>query len=147
MQVDRQVRSAVSEIRSRGLAVAFPTCPVACSAHLARHFEEVRVISAVFAMSARELVNMRVLLSTGLALLAAFSGALADGASLAGSLWQCSRASDRSQFVSTFYPGGGVGWGLTPAARAAMINPLPWSEDVWDRPNPRQANAGARSDF
>jgi hypothetical protein len=31
--------------------------------------------------------------------------------SLAGSLWQCTRASDRSQFVITFYPGGGVGGG------------------------------------
>jgi hypothetical protein len=36
--------------------------------------------------------------------------ALADGMSLAGSLWQCTR-SDRSQFVITFYPGGGVGGG------------------------------------
>ncbi|WP_114947670.1 hypothetical protein [Microvirga calopogonii] len=37
--------------------------------------------------------------------------AIADGLSLAGSLWQCTRASDRSQFVITFYPGGGVGGG------------------------------------
>ncbi|WP_114948831.1 hypothetical protein [Microvirga calopogonii] len=37
--------------------------------------------------------------------------ATADGLSLAGSLWQCTRASDRSQFVITFYPGGGVGGG------------------------------------
>ncbi|MEE1613742.1 hypothetical protein [Microvirga sp. CF3016] len=36
---------------------------------------------------------------------------MADGMSLAGSLWQCTRASDRSQFVITFYPGGGVGGG------------------------------------
>jgi hypothetical protein len=36
---------------------------------------------------------------------------LADGLSLAGSLWQCTRASDRSQSVITFYPGGGVGGG------------------------------------
>jgi hypothetical protein len=35
----------------------------------------------------------------------------ADGMSLAGSLWQCTRASDGSQFVITFYPGGGVGGG------------------------------------
>ncbi len=39
------------------------------------------------------------------------SGALADGISLAGSLWQCTRSSDQSQFVITFYPGGGVGGG------------------------------------
>lgn len=39
------------------------------------------------------------------------AAALADGLSLAGSLWQCTRASDRSQFVITFYPGGGVGGG------------------------------------
>jgi hypothetical protein len=37
--------------------------------------------------------------------------ALADGINLAGSLWQCARASDQSQFVITFYPGGGVGGG------------------------------------
>lgn len=37
--------------------------------------------------------------------------AVADGLTLAGSLWQCTRASDRSQFVITFYPGGGVGGG------------------------------------
>ena len=37
--------------------------------------------------------------------------AMADGLSLAGSLWQCTRASDRTQFVITFYPGGGVGGG------------------------------------
>jgi hypothetical protein len=37
--------------------------------------------------------------------------AIADGLSLAGSLWQCTRASDRTQFVITFYPGGGVGGG------------------------------------
>jgi hypothetical protein len=39
------------------------------------------------------------------------AGASADGTSLAGSLWQCTRASDQSQFVITFYPGGGVGGG------------------------------------
>jgi hypothetical protein len=37
--------------------------------------------------------------------------AVADGMSLAGSLWQCTRSSDQSQFVITFYPGGGVGGG------------------------------------
>jgi hypothetical protein len=36
---------------------------------------------------------------------------LADGLSLAGSLWQCTRSTDQSQFVITFYPGGGVGGG------------------------------------
>ncbi|KLK91017.1 hypothetical protein AA309_22865 [Microvirga vignae] len=48
-------------------------------------------------------------MSLVLALLSA--GASADGASLAGSLWQCTRASDKSRFVITFYPGGGVGGG------------------------------------
>jgi UDP-N-acetyl-D-mannosaminuronate dehydrogenase len=37
--------------------------------------------------------------------------AIADGMSLAGSLWRCTRASDQSQFVIIFYPGGGVGGG------------------------------------
>lgn len=50
-------------------------------------------------------------------LLAAFgislmpSAVLADGLNLAGSLWQCTRSSDQSRFVITFYPGGGVGGG------------------------------------
>jgi hypothetical protein len=54
---------------------------------------------------------MRALLRAIAALILVSPGALADGTSLAGSLWQCSRASDRSQFVITFYPGGGVGGG------------------------------------
>ena len=36
---------------------------------------------------------------------------MADGMALAGSLWQCTRSSNGSQFVITFYPGGGVGGG------------------------------------
>ncbi|SCZ05926.1 hypothetical protein [Microvirga guangxiensis] len=39
------------------------------------------------------------------------SSTLADDNGLAGSLWQCIRATDQSQFVITFYPGGGVGGG------------------------------------
>lgn len=35
--------------------------------------------------------------------------AFADGRSLTGFLWHCTRATDQSQFVITFYPGGGVG--------------------------------------
>ena len=54
---------------------------------------------------------MRALLTVGIALLVVSPGALADGVSLAGSLWRCTRANDRSQFVITFYPGGGVGGG------------------------------------
>jgi hypothetical protein len=54
---------------------------------------------------------MRAFLRASAALILVSPGALADGTSLAGSLWQCSRASDRSQFVITFYPGGGVGGG------------------------------------
>jgi hypothetical protein len=54
---------------------------------------------------------MRALLRASAALILVSPGALADGMSLAGSLWQCSRASDRSQFVITFYPGSGVGGG------------------------------------
>lgn len=54
---------------------------------------------------------MRALLGTGAVLVLLSAGASADGASLAGSLWQCTRASDRSQFVIAFYPGGGVGGG------------------------------------
>ena len=54
---------------------------------------------------------MRALLCAGLALSLMACGALAGGVSLAGSLWQCTRASDKSQFVITFYPVGGVGGG------------------------------------
>jgi len=54
---------------------------------------------------------MRVLLFAGIALSLLLSGALADGTSLSGSLWLCTRTTDRSQFVITFYPGGGVGGG------------------------------------
>jgi hypothetical protein len=54
---------------------------------------------------------MRAPLHASAALILISPGALADGTSLTGSLWQCSRASDRSQFVIAFYPGGGVGGG------------------------------------
>ncbi|MGO4386917.1 hypothetical protein AB4Y85_05230 [Microvirga sp. 2YAF29] len=54
---------------------------------------------------------MRVLPSFTAALLLMSSAALADSPSLAGSLWRCTRDTDRSQFVITFYPGGGVGGG------------------------------------
>lgn len=54
---------------------------------------------------------MKALLSAGVVLVLMSVGAHADGTSLAGTLWRCSRATDRSQFVITFYPGGGVGGG------------------------------------
>jgi hypothetical protein len=54
---------------------------------------------------------MRAPLHASAALILISPGGLADGTSLTGSLWQCSRASDRSQFVTAFYPGGGVGGG------------------------------------
>ena len=54
---------------------------------------------------------MRALIGISTMLVLLSAGASADGTSLAGSLWRCTRASDRSQFVITFYPGGGVGGG------------------------------------
>jgi hypothetical protein len=54
---------------------------------------------------------MRDLLLAAMGIVLASPPAIADGISLAGSLWQCTRASDQSQFVITFYPGGGVGGG------------------------------------
>lgn len=54
---------------------------------------------------------MRALLGAGAMLVLLSAGAAADGTSLAGSLWRCTRASDHSQFVIAFYPGGGVGGG------------------------------------
>jgi hypothetical protein len=54
-------------------------------------------------------VQRLLLAVTGIVLVA--PAAVADGMSLAGSLWQCTRSTDQSQFVITFYPGGGVGGG------------------------------------
>ena len=54
---------------------------------------------------------MRALLLAAFGISLVPSAVLADGLSLAGSLWQCTRTSDQSQFVITFYPGGGVGGG------------------------------------
>ncbi len=54
---------------------------------------------------------MRSLLLAAIGIVLVPSGTLADGISLAGSFWQCTRSSDQSQFVITFYPGGGVGGG------------------------------------
>jgi hypothetical protein len=54
---------------------------------------------------------MRSFLLATIGIVLASPTAIADGLSLAGSLWQCTRASDRSKFVVTFYPGGGVGGG------------------------------------
>jgi hypothetical protein len=54
---------------------------------------------------------MRSLLLAAIGYALVSPAAMADGLSLAGSLWRCTRASDQSQFVITFYPGGGVGGG------------------------------------
>lgn len=54
---------------------------------------------------------MRALLLAAIGSVVLSPAALADGIKLAGSLWQCTRATDQSQFVITFYPGGGVGGG------------------------------------
>ena len=54
---------------------------------------------------------MRGFLLAAIGVVLVSSTAIADGLSLAGSHWQCTRTSDRSQFVITFYPGGGVGGG------------------------------------
>ncbi|MDF2811105.1 MAG: hypothetical protein K0S56_2136 [Microvirga sp.] len=39
------------------------------------------------------------------------AAAAADGGSLSGTLWHCSRASDQSRFVMVFHADGGVGGG------------------------------------
>jgi hypothetical protein len=54
---------------------------------------------------------MRRLLLAALGIVPLSPVAVADGVSLTGSLWQCTRITDQSQFVITFYPGGGVGGG------------------------------------
>jgi hypothetical protein len=54
---------------------------------------------------------MRALLLAAIGSVVLSPAAVADGINLAGSLWQCTRATDESQFVITFYPGGGVGGG------------------------------------
>ncbi len=54
---------------------------------------------------------MRALLLAALGISLVPSAVRADGLNLAGSLWQCTRSNNQSQFVITFYPGGGVGGG------------------------------------
>jgi len=54
---------------------------------------------------------MKSYLLTAIGFILVSPAAIADGLSLAGSFWQCTRALDRTQFVITFYPGGGVGGG------------------------------------
>ena len=54
---------------------------------------------------------MRALLLAAIGSVVLSPAAVADGINLAGSLWQCTRSSDQSRFVITFYPGGGVGGG------------------------------------
>ena len=54
---------------------------------------------------------MRALLLAAICSVVLSPAAVADGVNLAGSLWQCTRATDQSQFMITFYPGGGVGGG------------------------------------
>ncbi len=54
---------------------------------------------------------MRALLLAAICSVVLSPAAVADGVNLAGSLWQCTRATDQSQLVITFYPGGGVGGG------------------------------------
>jgi hypothetical protein len=60
---------------------------------------------------------MRSVLPAVIGIVLASQSAIADGFGLSGSLWQCTRASDRSLFVITFYPGGGVGVGSLRMAR------------------------------
>jgi hypothetical protein len=54
---------------------------------------------------------MKGFLLTAIGMVLVPPAATADGRCLAGSLWQCTRSTDQSQFVITFYPGGGVGGG------------------------------------
>ncbi|MBZ6078765.1 hypothetical protein [Microvirga puerhi] len=48
---------------------------------------------------------------SAVAVILTMTGALANGPTLAGSLWNCTRARDGSQFLIAFYPDGGVGGG------------------------------------
>ncbi|EIM26202.1 hypothetical protein MicloDRAFT_00051600 [Microvirga lotononidis] len=60
---------------------------------------------------------MRRFLLAMIGIVLASPAVIADGLSLAGSLWQCTRASDRSQFVITFYPGVASGEGNSRTTR------------------------------
>jgi hypothetical protein len=62
---------------------------------------------------------MRNLLALSLTMILMAPGAGAESPRLAGSLWLCTRASDNSQFVITFYPGG-VGGG---EVQGGEVNP------------------------
>jgi len=54
---------------------------------------------------------LKALLAVGIGSMLPSQVAMADGMSLAGSFWRCTRAADKSQFIIAFYPGGGVGGG------------------------------------
>lgn len=54
---------------------------------------------------------MRSLMLGALGIVLMAPPALSDGIGLAGTLWQCTRATDKSKFVIIFYPNGGVGGG------------------------------------
>lgn len=76
-------------------------------------------MSAFRLIAFRGFSTMRVLPSLAAALLLISSDALADTTSLAGSLWRCTRSTDRTQFVITFYQGGGVGGGELAAGKVS----------------------------
>jgi hypothetical protein len=86
---------------------------------------------------------MRGLLLAAIGIVLVSRAAVADGMNLAGSIWQCTRSSDQSQFVITFYPGGGVGGGELQNGEvspyifdASRTKPGEWHEE-WEQTGQR----------
>jgi hypothetical protein len=86
---------------------------------------------------------MRGLLLAAIGIVLVSRAAVADGMNLAGSIWQCTRSSDQSQFVITFYPGGGVGGGELQNGEvspyifdASRTKPGEWPEE-WEQTGQR----------
>jgi len=55
--------------------------------------------------------TIKTMLVVGMGFMLPIQESRADGISLAGSLWRCTQAADKSQLIIAFYPGGGVGGG------------------------------------
>jgi hypothetical protein len=86
---------------------------------------------------------MRGLLLAAIGIVLVSRAAVADGMNLAGSIWQCTRSSDQSHFVITFYPGGGVGGGELQNGEvspyifdASRTKPGEWHEE-WEQTGQR----------
>lgn len=87
--------------------VGFPTDRIMPSTCRPRTLSCIRVSGSNRVMK----TLLKTLPGATLATMLASAGALADGMTLTGSMWNCTRERDGSQFIIVFYPDGGVGGG------------------------------------